>query len=327
MWRLANSISTLRDQINAQYPGRNKASDGTIGDAAHQRQGAASDHNPWVQRYGMGVVTAIDITHDPGHGLDIQALGDTLFLNRDSRIKYIIRNRQICVQAAGWRWMPYNGADPHTNHIHISVSADPDQYDDNRQWKIKREEYMNQDDVAHMYRVVLGREADPGGLTGYTNQKWRDVFYQFTSSLEYRLRMDKINASLPPIADTDSEFNRWNKLFVQIRGRNASRDEFRAAAVNRTWLAAMEILSDNPEADAATNAPINGNEIVKQLDAENAELKKKLELLDDFYNENKVDEPEKLEVPGKPKAGIIDKLLMLLFGRFVKETKQPDVTP
>lgn len=54
------------------------------------------------------------------------------------------------------------------------------------------------------------------------------------------------------ISDADNEYGRWNKLFMQIRGRNASRDEFRAAAVGQTWLHAMETLSDNAEADQAT---------------------------------------------------------------------------
>lgn len=55
------------------------------------------------------------------------------------------------------------------------------------------------------------------------------------------------------IKDADNEYGRWNKLFQQIRGRDASREEFRQAAVGRTWLQAMEILSDDQEADAATD--------------------------------------------------------------------------
>jgi hypothetical protein len=58
----------------------------------------------------------------------------------------------------------------------------------------------------------------------------------------------------PMIADVDNEFGRWNKLAYQIRGRSMSREEFRQAAVGRTWLQAMEILSDSAESDAATNA-------------------------------------------------------------------------
>jgi|HigsolmetaAR201D_1030396.scaffolds.fasta_scaffold15936_2 hypothetical protein len=43
-WRLARSLEQLRRQIDAAYPGRSKASDGTIGDVAHSQRN--SDHNP-----------------------------------------------------------------------------------------------------------------------------------------------------------------------------------------------------------------------------------------------------------------------------------------
>lgn len=65
------------------------------------------------------------------------------------------------------------------------------------------------------------------------------------------------------IQDSDNEFWRWNKLFKAIRGRQASRAEFQAAAVGHTWLNAMEILSDNPEADAAEHAQEVGQVAVR----------------------------------------------------------------
>lgn len=52
------------------------------------------------------------------------------------------------------------------------------------------------------------------------------------------------------INDSPQEFSRWTKLHEQIRGRKPTHDEFERAALNRTWLQAMEILSDDPEADA-----------------------------------------------------------------------------
>jgi len=55
------------------------------------------------------------------------------------------------------------------------------------------------------------------------------------------------------VQDTDNEYGRWRKAFYQIRGRDANRQEFNNAAVGRTWLNALEILSDDPEADSSTN--------------------------------------------------------------------------
>ena len=67
-WRVAKSLEHLRTQVNNAFPNRSKASDGTIGDISHQ--GRESDHNPWVVDAGIGVVTALDVTHDPAHGCD-----------------------------------------------------------------------------------------------------------------------------------------------------------------------------------------------------------------------------------------------------------------
>ncbi|MBV8508742.1 MAG: hypothetical protein JO289_01130 [Xanthobacteraceae bacterium] len=108
MWRVARSLEVLRNQVNAAYPGRRKEHDGTIGDAAHQAQ--MSDHNPWVKDGAAGVVTALDITHDPAHGVDTYAIAETLRRNRDHRIKYIISNRRIfSSQLHAWEWHPTPG--------------------------------------------------------------------------------------------------------------------------------------------------------------------------------------------------------------------------
>jgi septal ring factor EnvC (AmiA/AmiB activator) len=56
------------------------------------------------------------------------------------------------------------------------------------------------------------------------------------------------------INDADNEFARWHQLAMMIRGRELSRDEFRRSAVGLSWLHAMEILADDPEAQAALDA-------------------------------------------------------------------------
>jgi lysozyme family protein len=137
MWRVAKSLEVLRDQVNAAYPGRRKENDGTIGDAAHQAR--TSDHNPWVKDGAVGVVTALDITHDPAHGVDTYAIAETLRRNRDRRIKYVISNRRIfSSQLRAWEWHPYTGANPHDHHVHISVLPNKAFYDDRSPWRLHR---------------------------------------------------------------------------------------------------------------------------------------------------------------------------------------------
>lgn len=132
-WRIARSLETLRDQIDSRYPNRSKESDGTIGDPDHRSR--SSDHNPWYQEH---IVTALDITHDPDNGVDIDRLTDELAASRDDRIKYLIANRLILdtrPEFHPWQWVPYQGPNPHTRHMHISVVSSSAS-DDPRPWDL-----------------------------------------------------------------------------------------------------------------------------------------------------------------------------------------------
>ncbi|MCA8832373.1 S8 family peptidase [Hymenobacter pini] len=138
-WRVANALLTLRNQLNQRYPNRNKAYDGTIGDTAHSQR--PSDHNPNIIDGQYGVVTALDITHDPAHGCDAGRLAQLLVNSRDPRIKYVIWNRRIINaspigDAPAWTWRPYGGTNPHDHHMHLSVQADKARYDDATSWAL-----------------------------------------------------------------------------------------------------------------------------------------------------------------------------------------------
>jgi hypothetical protein len=132
-WRLAKSLIQLRNQINAISPNRNKENDGSIGDEAHASR--SSDHNPWFKdEDGVGVVSAIDITNDPAHGIVSEELAEMLRASRDSRIKYIISNRKIASFDHGWSWRAYSGTNPHDHHVHISVRPERALYDSVVPW-------------------------------------------------------------------------------------------------------------------------------------------------------------------------------------------------
>lgn len=136
-WRVAKSLESFRNQINALSPNRSKASDGTIGDAAHATKN--SDHNPWVKSGTVGIVTAMDITNDPAHGVLSQAIADALIASRDDRIKYVISNRKIAAGTDGpspWQWRSYGGSNPHSHHVHLSVKSDASHYDNTSPWNL-----------------------------------------------------------------------------------------------------------------------------------------------------------------------------------------------
>jgi hypothetical protein len=138
-WRVADSLRHLKKQVDTRAPSRRRDSDGTIGDAAHASRN--SDHNPWVIENGTGVVTALDITHDPLGGCDAGTLAESIRTSRDPRVKYIIWNRQIASSssvsgAPAWAWRPYLGNNPHNKHVHISVKSNKDVYDSTADWLV-----------------------------------------------------------------------------------------------------------------------------------------------------------------------------------------------
>jgi hypothetical protein len=108
----APALLTLKAQLDAAYPLRNRASDGIMADARHIAEGK-SDHI-------LG--NAFDITTDPVNGPDNAALAVALL--RDSRTHYTIFEREIRnVEIQDGAARAYTGADPHTSHLHVSIYA------------------------------------------------------------------------------------------------------------------------------------------------------------------------------------------------------------
>lgn len=133
-WRVAKSLLLLREIINDKAQSRSKISDGTIGDKYHASR--KSDHNPWIKDGKIGVVTALDITHDITNGCDCNKLANSIVKSRDKRIKYIIWNERI-IYSKSWIWKKYSGKNPHSKHIHISVKELKKYYDSTKMWNIE----------------------------------------------------------------------------------------------------------------------------------------------------------------------------------------------
>lgn len=113
---LSPALETLRAQINSRWPNRDKASDGWIGDAAHNAR--KSDHNPDYS--DGGIVRAIDVDKD---GVDMDLLVNVLL--NDPRTWYVIWNKRISygkhVTGVPGGWQPYTGSNTHERHMHVSV--------------------------------------------------------------------------------------------------------------------------------------------------------------------------------------------------------------
>lgn len=127
MAALVPALATLRDQFNRRYPNRSKLSDGWIGDPAHAAR--ASYHNPDKN----GWVHALDVTHDPKNGVDIDRITDELVASNDNRILELIANG-LYWSYKNRRWVKYNGSNPHRKHFHITVKPGLATALDGRAW-------------------------------------------------------------------------------------------------------------------------------------------------------------------------------------------------
>jgi hypothetical protein len=133
-WIMVPCLVQLRTEFNQIAPGRDKASDGGIGDQAHA--GDVSDHNP--DETGrvpirdadrINEVHAFDVDKDlrtPGLDMEkvVQFLLGRCRAGTEKRLRYIIFNRRIWEASNGWRQRTYTGRNAHDQHGHFSASYD-----------------------------------------------------------------------------------------------------------------------------------------------------------------------------------------------------------
>jgi hypothetical protein len=112
------ALAVLR-QATALAPLRKKASDGLLPSTAHLKQSPNSDHNTGL---------AVDLTHDPDHGIDCKEIYK--HLQEDDRVSYLIFRGKIWSKRRGER--KYAGANPHDKHLHISIK--PERANDTSPW-------------------------------------------------------------------------------------------------------------------------------------------------------------------------------------------------
>lgn len=133
-WKLIACLVALFAEFDRIAPSRDRASDGSIGDASHRKE--VSDHNP--DETGsvpihdadkINEVHAIDVDDDLRES-DLTMEKCVQFLlgrcrsGAERRLRYIIYNRRIWSASSGWVQKTYTGASAHTEHAHFSASYD-----------------------------------------------------------------------------------------------------------------------------------------------------------------------------------------------------------
>lgn len=128
----ARSLLVLRDEVDREHPGRDKRSDGWLGDPRHSATGrpenGGSKHNP----NRRDVVCARDLDTS---AIDVARLVACAIRHPSTR--NIIYNRKI--RSKGYaggltQAYAYHGANPHDKHVHIDIEMTERQENDTRAW-------------------------------------------------------------------------------------------------------------------------------------------------------------------------------------------------
>jgi hypothetical protein len=131
-WLLVPCLGQLRTELNRIAPNRDRSSDGTIGDSAHQNR--VSDHNddevgrvPIRDADSKHEVHAVDLDTDlrePNLTMEmvVQHVVARCRSGAEKRLRYVIYNRRIWEASNGWKQRSYTGDSPHTEHAHFSAS-------------------------------------------------------------------------------------------------------------------------------------------------------------------------------------------------------------
>lgn len=103
-------------EISSQFQGVKNY--GIWGDKAHQKK--KSDHNTG-DALDIGILGV-----DQGTQIAQKLIKEA----QDKNVKYIIWNKQIWNPSVSDSWRPYNGDNPHTDHVHVSFNRDSDNTDE-----------------------------------------------------------------------------------------------------------------------------------------------------------------------------------------------------
>lgn len=131
-WVLIPCLKVLFAEFDRIAPSRDHASDGSIGDTAHQNE--VSDHNadevgkvPIHDADHINEVHAVDVDNtlresDLTMEKCVQFLLGRCRSGAEKRLRYIIYNKRIWSASSDWVQKTYTGASPHTEHAHFSAS-------------------------------------------------------------------------------------------------------------------------------------------------------------------------------------------------------------
>lgn len=230
-WVLVPCLVRLRSDFNDLAPDRDRSSDGSVGDQAHQD--SQSDHNP--DETGnvpirdadrVNEVHAIDVDADlrrAGITMEtvVQHVLDRCRSGAEKRLRYVIFNRRIWSASSGWRQQAYSGSNPHDQHAHFSASYDSDREASTVSWRLEEALPVTAPTPEQNAAAVAARDVDPGpgsqtlggGVwtllqrSDYLGNTWAPAQRQLLNDLNARVEdqgddLDELGASLAFLSAT-----------------------------------------------------------------------------------------------------------------------------
>jgi hypothetical protein len=193
-WILVPCLVSLRTEFSLLAPLRDKASDGSIADAAHVA-GGTSDHIGDESTAAMrgrdadsvNEVHAIDVDSDlrvAGWSMPraVQVIVTRHRRGLDDRLQNVIWNRRVWSRSWGWTAREYTGSNPHDHHAHFSARYSSAQERDVRPWGLLAAAAATEEDLPVdpkiFNQLLLNALSDPAIAARYEQLAGRGVHNQ-----------------------------------------------------------------------------------------------------------------------------------------------------
>lgn len=219
-WYLNRALTNLRAEVDGVWPNRDRTSDGTIGDEAHQ--GSSSDHNPDPD----GSVDAWDMDED---GVDCWYIIDKF--EQHEAAGYWIYERLIAKRSNGWRRDNYTGSNPHDRHVHFNTREGYE--DSDEPWEIGEDEMTRDEFIGH-FRAAVRDPQVAGDLKSFPSQGAWPVGYP----------------EEPAAGGKESAGYRWNVAAVEAAAAAASSKAVLDMLATEPEIVAAAIVAEMTETDA-----------------------------------------------------------------------------